>query len=109
VSSTKIKNFQKTHPLYDNLKNVSFYTKKKLLIVRHLCHTLPMDEIQTSLVSDLSFDVIAEQITGHMSEEFTWHCEFMYKGKCYEGIIEACAVDPKEIHADKITNIEEKK
>ena len=71
---------------------------------------MPMKEITTSLVSDLTFDVIAEQIeTSHMSEEFTWHCEFIYKGKCYEGIIEACAVDPKEIHADKITNIEEKK
>ena len=69
-----------------------------------------MKEITASLVSNLTFDVIAEQIeTSHMSEEFTWHCEFIYKGKCYEGIIEACAVDPKEIHADKITDIKEKK
>lgn len=66
--------------------------------------------ITTKSVQDLTFDVIAEQIeTNYMSEEFTWHCEFIYKGKCYEGIIAACAVDPKENHADEITDIKEKK
>ena len=67
---------------------------------------MPMKEINTSLVSDLTFVDIADTLRPDQWAD--WYVEFSYKGKDYEGSLQAGVHNAEDFHHDLIEYVEEK-
>jgi hypothetical protein len=80
--------------------------QKNLFFCADLCYTMPMKEIATSLVSDLTFIEIAE--THRPNQWADWYVEFSYEGKDYEGSLQAGVHNAEDFHHNRIEYIEEK-
>ena len=68
---------------------------------------MPMREITTSLVSNLTFLEIADTLRPDQWAD--WSVEFSYKGKEYEGSLQAGVHNAEDFHDDVIEQVEEKK
>ena len=91
-------------PIYPTKKqNKSIFSLAFLL---DLCYTTRMTEINTSLVSDLTFIEITDTLRPHQWAD--WYVEFSYKGKEYEGSLGAGVHNAEDFHHDVIEDIEEK-
>tara|TARA_B100000497_G_C7579963_1_gene349202 strand:+ start:285 stop:488 length:204 start_codon:yes stop_codon:yes gene_type:complete len=67
---------------------------------------MPMTEINASLVSNLAFVDIAETLRPDQWAD--WYVEFSYKGKDYEGSLQAGVHNAEDFHHDVIEYVEEK-
>ena len=67
---------------------------------------MPMKEIKTSSVSDLTFIEIADTLRPDQWAD--WSVEFSYQGKEYEGSLQAGVHNAEDFHHDVIEYVEEK-